>query len=94
MLRIIFFALVAFLLFKVFNMLWQNVQVQKQGRAEPKPPRSVNDWPSDVEGSAPLLPEEDTTTEHGYWQRKIQDAYRQGYKDGLDDGKSQGDGMR
>lgn len=95
MIRIIFFALIVFLVFKVANMAWQSLQAQRQP-SEPqktKGPRSVNDWPQQDEPEV-LLPEQDMAQENSYWQKKIQDAYRRGYKDGLDDGKGQGDGMR
>ncbi|MBP6562453.1 MAG: hypothetical protein KA214_03150 [Neisseriaceae bacterium] len=90
--RIIFFAFIVFLVYRVANMAWQSLQAQKQADA-PKPPRSVNDWPQTSAPEDGLLSEPDEAEDHGYWQRKIQDAYRQGYKDGLDDGKSQNDGL-
>lgn len=89
LLRIIILSLVVFLLLRVVK----GFLASRQRPAEPDlhTPRSVNEWADPSEPEV-LLPEQDLAQANSYWQKKIQDAYRQGYKDGLDDGKGKGEG--
>ncbi|MBP6117028.1 MAG: hypothetical protein KBC57_00625 [Neisseriaceae bacterium] len=90
MLKILILVLVVMLVFKVAQIAMRTMGSPKS-TPQSRSPRPVND---DFDPAEPevLLPEQEATSTQSYWQKKLKDAYRQGYKDGLDDGKGQSDG--